>query len=93
MVNDHVKDQMYLQQDQGNLSDEEFAYKADDEMSISDWEAYYERDLHTLWSRIQNYTDETGSSNYMLDCAGYIDFVEFCYNKSSRKMYLYPVGR
>ena len=93
MVNEHVKDLQYDQQDQYNSSDDEFAYRVDEVMTLHDWESYYERDLFTMWDRLKGYTDETGAANYMLNAASYDDFVEFCYRCSSKKMYMYPVGQ
>lgn len=93
MVNEHVKDLQYSQQDQYNLSDDEAIYRGDEEMTLIDWEAYYERDLFNMWNRLKGYTMETGAANYMLNFASYNDFVEYCYNSSSKKMYMYPVGQ
>ena len=93
MVNDHVKDLRYSQYDQGNSSDDDAAYRADEIMPIHDWESYYERDLFNMWSTMKGYTMETGAANYMLNFASYTDFVEFCYKTSSKKMYWYPVGK
>lgn len=92
MVNDHVKDLNHNQNHQYNSSDDEAAYRADEIMSISDWESYYERDLFTMWERLRGYTLETGAAIYMLDHASYTDFVDYCYTHSSKKMYMYPVG-
>ena len=93
MVNEHVKDLQYTQNDQYNSSDDEIIYDDDEEMSFSDWEAFYERDLFTMWERLKGYTMESGAANYMLNSASYADFTEFCYNSSSKKMYMYPVGQ
>lgn len=93
MVNEHVKDLQYVQQDQYNSSDDEFAYRADENMSLQDWESYYERDLFNMWEKIRGYAAETGAANYMLNFALYTDFVEFCYKYSNKKMYRYPVGK
>ena len=93
MVNEHVKDQMYSQQDQARLDEDDFVYGSDEEMSIFDWECYYERDLTTMWSRLQSYVEETGARSYMLEFSSYTGFVEYCYNSSSKKMCMYPVGK
>jgi hypothetical protein len=93
MVNEHVKDLQYAYQEHCNSSDDEFAYRADEDMTFVDWEAYYERDIFTMWERIKGYTSETGAGNYMLNFASYTEFAEFCYAHSSKKMYMYPVGR
>jgi hypothetical protein len=93
MVNEHVKDLQYAHQEQYDLSDDEFMYRADEDMTLCDWEAYYERDLFNMWERIKGYTSETGAGNYMLNFASYTEFAEFCYKYSNKKMYMYPVGR
>lgn len=93
MVNEHVKDLRYSQYDQGNLSDDDVAYGADEDMTLHDWEAYYERDLFNMWNNIKGYTMQTGSANYMMNFALYTDFVEFCYKYSNKKMYMSPVGQ
>lgn len=93
MVNEHVKDLQYTQQEQYDLSDDEFNYRADEDMTFVDWEAYYERDIFNMWEKIKIYTLETGAGNYMLNFASYTEFAEFCYAHSSKKMYMYPVGR
>jgi hypothetical protein len=93
MVNEHVKDLQYTQQDQYNSDDEDFAYRVDEDMTLHDWGSYYERDLFNMWENIRGYTMETGAANYMLNVASYTDFVEFCYKHSDKKMYMYPVGK
>ena len=96
MVNEHVKDQQYTQTDthqQNHSSDDEFIYGSDDTMSIQDWESFYSEDLYNMWSSMKTYTLSTGASAYMNEYASYQDFVEFCYSMSSKKMYMYPVGK
>ena len=95
MVNDHVKDLRYNMDShhQGNDSDDEILYGINEDMSIEDWETFYSEDLYNMWSNLREYMAETGSGLYLLQRADYTEFVQFCYDTSSKRMYLTPVGK
>ncbi len=89
MVNDHVKDAQYVSRDshhQGYDSDDEFLYNLSETMPISDWETYYSEDLYNMWSSIRSYGQETGAATYCMEFADYTNFVEYCYEHSSKRM-------
>lgn len=95
MVNEHVKDAQYTASDshqQGFDSDDEFAYRAQEPMTISDWETYYSEDLYNMWRSLRAYGDTTGARAYCMEHATYTDFVEWCYEHSSKCMYFAKVG-
>ena len=97
MVNEHVKDLQYISREshlQGNIdTEDDFAYNGDDQMPISDWEMYYSEDLYNMWNAINVYGKTTGSFAYCMEYATYSDFVEFCYENSSKKIYHAKVGQ
>lgn len=93
MVNEHVKDERHARNEaHGYDSDDEFAYRAQEEMSIVDWETYYSEDLYNMWSAIKSYGDTTGARAYCMEYADYTSFVEWCFAHSSKLMYPSKVG-
>lgn len=94
MVNEHVKDAQYASKDNQQTydSDDEFAYGAQEEMSIQDWEAYYSEDLYNMWRALRSYGETTGARAYCMEFANYTNFVEYCYQHSSKVLYPSKVG-
>ena len=95
MVNEHVKDLQYTSSEshlQNLDSDDEIVYGNDEIMSISDWETYYSEDLYNMWSSLRSYIDTTGARAYCMEYSTYTDFVEWCYNMSSKRMCPAKIG-
>jgi hypothetical protein len=74
---------------------DEFFEECDEEnypvfMNIEDWEVWYSRDLMNMWFSMKAYLEDSGVNNFIIPCATYTKFVEFCYNNSDGMRNSYP---